>query len=206
MVLHLRLQNIQIELVTRISEIIIQGRKAQHPRQAQKKWHHTAQKIIFNPRRRRRNEPTKPTKEIGGKGNPRKPNNNNHKHNFRLGGKKNHQQNYTKGGNQQKGKGEGQKHQNKGEKNHILLIIANNNIAVLKSRWSDRNYEHQTNMTYNRWWTPKNIKMEQKNFTFHNKLSLYIKLPIGLGALLGIGPKSCIERPRPYQDLFIYLQ
>ena len=41
---------------------------------------------------------------------------------------------------------------------------------------------------------PKNVnKIQQQNFTFHNLCPPHIKLPVGLGALLGLGLKSCIE-------------
>ena len=54
---------------------------------------------------------------------------------------------------------------------------------------------------------PKNInKIQQRNFTFHNLCPPQIKLPVGLGALLGLGLKFCIERPRPYQDICTNLQ
>ena len=54
---------------------------------------------------------------------------------------------------------------------------------------------------------PNNVnKIEQKNFTFHNKCPLHIKLPVGLGALLGLSLKFCIKRPRPYQDLCTSMQ
>jgi hypothetical protein len=96
------------------------------------------------------------------------------------------------------------------------------NISSKESYRLDRDYEYNTKCTIKRVFgfnvdknksaainaerilddEPQNVfKVFRTNLAFHNLCPAHIQLPVGTRALLGLGMKFCIERPRPYQDL-----